>query len=74
MPRTKRMPSQLDDPYVDNVLQRTPMGRSGEGPVFNRAEGKADAHISHGRISAHFSIVDTDWPAVRAGLEKRLPA
>jgi hypothetical protein len=29
----------------------------------------ADGHV---RDSVYFSIVDTDWPAVKAGLEKRL--
>jgi hypothetical protein len=29
----------------------------------------ADGHV---RDSVYFSIIDSDWPAVKAGLEKRL--
>jgi N-acetyltransferase len=44
------------------------LGATQEG-IFRRHMIMADGHV---RDSVYFSIVDTDWPAVKAGLEKRL--
>jgi len=44
------------------------LGATQEG-IFRRHMIMADGHV---RDSVFFSIVDTDWPAVKAGLEKRL--
>jgi RimJ/RimL family protein N-acetyltransferase len=46
------------------------LGATQEG-IFRRHMITADGHV---RDSVYFSIVDTDWPAVKAGLEKRLGA
>ena len=37
--------------------------------IFRRHMVLADGHI---RDSVYFSIIDADWPQVKAGLEKRL--
>jgi len=44
------------------------LGATQEG-IFRRHMIMADGHV---RDSVYFSIVDTDWPAVKAGLQKRL--
>ena len=44
------------------------LGATQEG-VFRKHMIMADGHV---RDSVFFSIVDSDWPAVKAGLEKRL--
>jgi len=44
------------------------LGALQEG-IFRRHMIMADGHI---RDSVYFSVVDTDWPSVKAGLEKRL--
>src|ERR1700722_29834 len=44
------------------------LGATQEG-IFRKHMIMADGHV---RDSVYFSIVDTDWPAVKAGLEKRL--
>lgn len=44
------------------------LGARQEG-VFRKHMVLADGHV---RDSVYFSIVDDDWPAVKAGLEKRL--
>ncbi len=44
------------------------LGALQEG-IFRRHMIMADGHI---RDSVYFSIIDTDWPEVKAGLEKRL--
>jgi len=44
------------------------LGALQEG-IFRRHMIMADGHI---RDSVYFSVVDTDWPTVKAGLEKRL--
>ena len=44
------------------------LGATQEG-IFRKHMIMADGHV---RDSVFFSIVDTDWPAVKAGLEKRL--
>ena len=44
------------------------LGASQEG-IFRKHMVVADGHV---RDSVFFSIVDSDWPAVKAGLEKRL--
>jgi RimJ/RimL family protein N-acetyltransferase len=46
----------------------TRLGALQEG-IFRRHMVLADGHI---RDSVYFSIIDTDWPQVKAGLEKRL--
>jgi RimJ/RimL family protein N-acetyltransferase len=46
------------------------LGATQEG-IFRKHMIMADGHV---RDSVYFSIVDTDWPAVKAGLEKRLLA
>jgi RimJ/RimL family protein N-acetyltransferase len=46
------------------------LGATQEG-IFRKHMIMADGHV---RDSVYFSIVDTDWPAVKAGLEKRLQA
>jgi len=46
------------------------LGATQEG-IFRKHMIMADGHV---RDSVYFSIVDTDWPAVKAGLEKRLAA
>ena len=46
------------------------LGAKQEG-ILRKHMIMADGHI---RDSVYFSIVDTDWPAVKAGLEKRLGA
>jgi RimJ/RimL family protein N-acetyltransferase len=46
------------------------LGATQEG-IFRKHMIMADGHV---RDSVYFSIVDTDWPAVKAGLEKRLTA
>src|SRR6266852_1632564 len=45
------------------------LGATQEG-IFRKHMIMADGHV---RDSVYFSIVDTDWPSVKAGLEKRLP-
>ena len=44
------------------------LGAMQEG-IFRRHMIMADGHV---RDSVYFSIIDTDWPAVKAGLQKRL--
>jgi len=44
------------------------LGATQEG-IFRKHMIMADGHV---RDSVYFSIVDTDWPAVKAGLERRL--
>ena len=44
------------------------LGATQEG-IFRKHMIMADGHV---RDLVYFSIVDTDWPAVKAGLEKRL--
>jgi RimJ/RimL family protein N-acetyltransferase len=44
------------------------LGATQEG-IFRKHMIMADGHV---RDSVFFSIVDSDWPAVKAGLEKRL--
>lgn len=44
------------------------LGTTQEG-IFRKHMVMADGHV---RDSVYFSIVDTDWPAVKAGLERRL--
>lgn len=44
------------------------LGATQEG-VFRKHMVLADGHV---RDSVYFSIIDSDWPAVKAGLEKRL--
>ena len=46
------------------------LGAKQEG-IFRKHMIMADGHV---RDSVFFSIVDSDWPAVKAGLEKRLAA
>ena len=46
------------------------LGATQEG-IFRKHMIMADGHV---RDSVYFSIVDTDWPAVKARLEKRLRA
>ena len=46
------------------------LGAKQEG-ILRKHMIMADGHV---RDSVYFSIVDTDWPAVKAGLEKRLGA
>ena len=46
------------------------LGAIQEG-IFRKHMIMADGHV---RDSVYFSIVDTDWPAVKADLEKRLAA
>ena len=46
------------------------LGAKQEG-ILRKHMIMADGHV---RDSVFFSIVDTDWPAVKAGLEKRLSA
>jgi N-acetyltransferase len=46
------------------------LGAKQEG-VFRKHMIMADGHV---RDSVYFSIIDDDWPSVRAGLEKRLAA
>jgi N-acetyltransferase len=46
------------------------LGATQEG-IFRKHMIMADGHV---RDSVYFSIVDTDWPAVKADLEKRLAA
>ena len=46
------------------------LGATQEG-IFRKHMIMADGHV---RDSVFFSIVDTDWPAAKAGLEKRLQA
>ncbi|MCW5747978.1 MAG: GNAT family N-acetyltransferase [Alphaproteobacteria bacterium] len=46
------------------------LGALQEG-IFRRHMILADGHV---RDSVYFSVVDGDWPAVKAGLEKRLRA
>lgn len=46
------------------------LGATQEG-IFRKHMIMADGHV---RDSVYFSIIDTDWPAVRAGLERRLAA
>lgn len=44
------------------------LGATQEG-IFRKHMVLADGHV---RDSVYFSIIDSDWPAVKAGLEKRL--
>jgi N-acetyltransferase len=44
------------------------LGAAQEG-IFRKHMIMADGHV---RDSVYFSIIDTDWPAVKAALEKRL--
>ena len=44
------------------------LGALQEG-IFRRHMVMADGHV---RDTVYFSVIDTDWPAVKAGLEKRL--
>lgn len=44
------------------------LGATEEG-IFRKHMVMADGHV---RDSVYFSIIDTDWPAAKAGLEKRL--
>ena len=44
------------------------LGATQEG-IFRKHMIMADGHV---RDSVYFSIIDTDWPQVKAGLEKRL--
>ena len=44
------------------------LGATQEG-IFRKHMIMPDGHV---RDSVFFSIVDTDWPVVKAGLEKRL--
>jgi RimJ/RimL family protein N-acetyltransferase len=44
------------------------LGATQEG-IFRRHMIMADGHV---RDSVYFSIIDSDWPTVRSGLEKRL--
>jgi RimJ/RimL family protein N-acetyltransferase len=44
------------------------LGAKQEG-IFRKHMIMADGHV---RDSVYFSIVDTDWPAVKAGLQRRL--
>ena len=46
------------------------LGATQEG-IFRKHMIMADGHV---RDSVFFSIIDTEWPAVKAGLEKRLGA
>ena len=46
------------------------LGAKQEG-IFRKHMIMADGHV---RDSVYFSIIDDDWPAVKAGLEKRLAA
>lgn len=46
------------------------LGATQEG-IFRKHMIMADGHV---RDSVYFSIIDTDWPTVKAGLEKRLNA
>jgi RimJ/RimL family protein N-acetyltransferase len=46
------------------------LGAMQEG-IFRKHMVLADGHV---RDSAYFSIIDDEWPAVKAGLEKRLKA
>lgn len=46
------------------------LGATQEG-IFRKHMIMADGHV---RDSVYFSIIDTDWPHVKAGLEKRLAA
>ena len=46
------------------------LGATQEG-IFRKHMIMADGHV---RDSVYFSIIDTDWPAAKAGLEKRLAA
>ena len=46
------------------------LGATQEG-IFRKHMIMADGHV---RDSVYFSIVDTDWPAVKGDLEKRLAA
>ena len=46
------------------------LGATQEG-ILRKHMIMADGHV---RDSVFFSIVDTEWPAVKAGLEKRLSA
>ncbi len=46
------------------------LGATQEG-IFRKHMIMADGHV---RDSVYFSIIDTDWPQVKAGLEKRLAA
>jgi RimJ/RimL family protein N-acetyltransferase len=46
------------------------LGATQEG-IFRKHMIMADGHV---RDSVYFSIIDSDWPAVKAGLEKRLAA
>src|SRR4029077_12425986 len=46
------------------------LGATQEG-IFRKHIIMADGHV---RDSVFFSIIDTEWPAVKAGLEKRLGA
>ena len=46
------------------------LGATQEG-IFRKHMIMADGHV---RDLVYFSIVDTDWPSVKAGLEKRLKA
>jgi len=46
------------------------LGATQEG-IFRKHMIMADGHV---RDSVYFSIIDTDWPRVKAGLEKRLAA
>jgi N-acetyltransferase len=46
------------------------LGATQEG-IFRKHMIMADGHV---RDSVYFSIIDSDWPVVKAGLEKRLAA
>jgi len=46
------------------------LGATQEG-IFRKHMIMADGHV---RDSVYFSIIDTDWPGVKVGLEKRLGA
>lgn len=50
-----------DEDYADGISNRK--NHSAELPA------KANGHV---RDSVYFSVIDTDWPAAKAGLEKRL--
>ena len=61
----------LDGRFVRNARSRAAilkLGATQEG-IFRKHMIMADGHV---RGSVYFSIIDTDWPQVKAGLAKRL--
>jgi len=56
---------------VRNARSRAAILKLGATPegIFRKHMIMADGHV---RDSVYFSIIDTDWPQVKAGLEKRL--